>query len=318
MKYITLIFLSLGLVIVSKGQVTGSFVVKGSVSNYYPVTFSDGGFNQNVATELMIGRSNVHWDSTWRGAMIAKFRYHVTNWGNGAQFIDADLHQNQSGVTITNFVGGWQDVTPFNGDYKIVIWLRGGTTTYSYSANYAVTPVVYDGVANALPYNITNGGSLTYKTVPDANVNQKGPTFNGPIYSYDYSSNSYIAGTLSVGTPNSKSALTVNGTITTSKVVVTQTGWPDYVFDSAYNLRPLPAVEEYIKANKHLPDVPAADDIVKNGVELSDSQAVLLKKIEELTLYIIEQNKTITKLSGELAEQHKRMKKFEQQLPVKK
>lgn len=317
MKSLSLIFLLLCFTFISKADVTGSFVVNGSINNYYPIIFSDGGWDQNIATEVTIARSNVHQDATWRGAIVSKFRFHTTNWGHGAQFIDADIHQNQTGGIITTFVGGWLDITGGNGDKKIVIWLRGGGTTYYYSANFAVSPAVYDNVANTLPYNITNGGTVTYKTAPDAIVNQKGPTFNGPVYSYDNSSNNYFAGTVSVGTPNVKSTLTVNGTITTGKVVVTQTGWPDYVFDSTYSLRPLPAVEEYIKANKHLPDVQSADDVKKNGVELSNSQAMLLKKIEELTLYIIEQNKTITKLSGDLTEQRERILKLEQKLSAK-
>ena len=62
-------------------------------------------------------------------------------------------------------------------------------------------------------------------------------------------------------------------------------------FTSTYRLKPLCEIEELIKEYKHLPDVPSAKDVGANGVNLGENQGVLLKKIEELTLYIIEQNK---------------------------
>ena len=101
------------------------------------------------------------------------------------------------------------------------------------------------------------------------------------------------SGYVGIGTINPQSLLAVKGTITAQKVVVTQTGWSDYVFDSSYQLLPLSSVESFIQTNKHLPDVPSARDIQKEGNDLADNQRVLLQKIEELTLYIIQQNKKI-------------------------
>lgn len=94
--------------------------------------------------------------------------------------------------------------------------------------------------------------------------------------------------------------LAVEGTIGARKVKVIQAGWADYVFDSAYQLQPLHQVEQYIRENKHLPEVPSAATVQKEGLDLGDNQAVLLKKIEELTLYIIEQNKKIEPLQQEM------------------
>jgi hypothetical protein len=59
-------------------------------------------------------------------------------------------------------------------------------------------------------------------------------------------------------------------------------------------------VEKYIQQNKHLPDVPSAAEVKKEGIDLGDNQAVLLKKIEELTLYIIEQNKKLEAVCQEV------------------
>ncbi len=169
-------------------QVTGSFQVKGDEHTYYPVSFTDGAYNSNIATVLQLGRPYVHQDSTWRGSFIAQFRYHCNDWGNGADFIDADLRQHENGpVVITNFIGGWQDVTYTNSTACIVIWLRGGTTTYYYSSNYAVNPVIYDGVQNALPYQIVNGGTLTSKTVADKYVDSIGANVGDPVYATNFS-----------------------------------------------------------------------------------------------------------------------------------
>ena len=105
--------------------------------------------------------------------------------------------------------------------------------------------------------------------------------------------------------------LAVNGTICAEevKVLLTTTSdaacWPDYVFDDEYQLMPIPALEQWVKTHKHLPDVPSQIDVEKNGVDLGAMQAQLLRKVEELTLYIIEQNKTII-------EQNKRIEDLEQ------
>jgi hypothetical protein len=110
-------------------------------------------------------------------------------------------------------------------------------------------------------------------------------------------------GTTSVNDVNYK--LFVEGSIRTRKVRVDALTWADYVFQPSYNLRPLKEVEQFIQKNSHLPDVPSAAEVEKEGIDLGDNQAVLLRKIEELTLYIIEQNKR-------LEEQEKRIRQLEQ------
>jgi len=69
--------------------------------------------------------------------------------------------------------------------------------------------------------------------------------------------------------------------------------WPDYVFEDDYNLKTLNEVETFIKAKKHLPNVPSAEYVANNGQDLGEMNRILLEKIEELTLYLIEQDKRI-------------------------
>jgi hypothetical protein len=76
---------------------------------------------------------------------------------------------------------------------------------------------------------------------------------------------------------------------------------PDYVFDKEYKLPSLAEIEKYIKANGHLPEVPAAKDLETNGVDMIQLNFVLLKKIEEMTLRMIEQEKKIKEMERKIA-----------------
>jgi len=83
----------------------------------------------------------------------------------------------------------------------------------------------------------------------------------------------------------------VAGKIKVQEVEVALTPWPDYVFQPDYKLKPLEEVESFIFDNKHLPDVPSQEDVEANGLNLGQMNGILLQKIEELTLYMIELKK---------------------------
>jgi hypothetical protein len=103
--------------------------------------------------------------------------------------------------------------------------------------------------------------------------------------------------------PNAEAKLAVNGAIYAAKLKITQSGWADYVFNKNYKLPSLRQVESYIKLYNHLPGVPSAETIQKEGTDVATTQAMLLKKIEELTLYIIEQNRRIEELENKIKKQ---------------
>jgi hypothetical protein len=107
-------------------------------------------------------------------------------------------------------------------------------------------------------------------------------------------------GNVGVGLENPTEKFTVNGNVKAKKIIVSQTNWPDYVFDSSYVLRSLLAVEKFITQNKRLPDMPSAKEVAQKGISVGDNQALLLKKIEELTLYVIELKKENIKQQEEI------------------
>jgi len=99
-----------------------------------------------------------------------------------------------------------------------------------------------------------------------------------------------------IGTTSPDSKLTVKGDIHTNEVKVDLLGAvaPDYVFYKDYDLKSLKTVEDYIETNGHLPNIPSAKKMETEGIMLKEMNLKLLEKIEELTLYAIEQEKEIT------------------------
>lgn len=87
--------------------------------------------------------------------------------------------------------------------------------------------------------------------------------------------------------------LQVNGLIKAKSVKVEIVNWPDYVFENNYKLNSLSALENFIKENKHLPEMPTANDVATNGIDLGEINKLLLKKIEELTLHLIDKDKEL-------------------------
>jgi len=109
-------------------------------------------------------------------------------------------------------------------------------------------------------------------------------------------------GSVGIGTTNIADngyKLFVELGIRTRKVKVDQASWSDFVFEKDYDLPTLTEVEQFIQKNKHLPGVPSANEVEKNGLDVGETQALLLQKIEELTLYVIQLKKEIEELKND-------------------
>lgn len=127
-----------------------------------------------------------------------------------------------------------------------------------------------------------------------------------------------MAGSLSLGTTDPKGyKLAVNGDVIANSVTVKVYPWADFVFNKDYNLPPLPEVKAYIDKNHHLPETPSELEIARDGLNIGQMNKLLMQKVEELTLYLIEQHKQIEILTkkNEIAQsQEERIKNLEKQL----
>lgn len=107
-----------------------------------------------------------------------------------------------------------------------------------------------------------------------------------------------IGGFVGIGTPKPKEKLSVNGKIRAHEIKVEIANWPDYVFADSYTLRPLKEVKQFIDQHGHLPEVPGAAEVEENGLAVGEINTLLMKKVEELTLYIIELEARMDKFEG--------------------
>lgn len=106
---------------------------------------------------------------------------------------------------------------------------------------------------------------------------------------------------IGIGTTNPLYNLDVRGTIRANEIIVNNVTGADFVFEKSYKLRPLSEVQSFIQKNQHLPEIPSAAEMQEKGVSMTELQIQLLQKVEELTLYIIQQDQRIKELESQLA-----------------
>lgn len=158
---------------------------------------------------------------------------------------------------------------------------------------------ISDGVIGIIPETRTDGGRIS-------SARRGSASNDGDLRLGDETDpNTMIinSGKVSIGTTVSNHLLSVGGSIRAEEIIV-DTGWADYVFKKDYDLMTLNDVEKFIEKNGHLPNIPNERTVQDNGIGLAEANTLLLAKIEELTLYIIKQQKI-------LDDQDQRLKKLE-------
>ena len=160
-----------------------------------------------------------------------------------------------------------------------------GSTHWGFMHFYTDRPKFYFNK----PLSVDSGKITSYPRIP-----LQLQTFNTTRIYLD------TTGNVGIGTVNPEYKLDVNGTIRATGVKVRTSSGADFVFEPDYNLKPLPDVESFISTYNHLPEIPSANEMKEDGVDINEMQIKLLQKIEELTLYIIEQDKQIKALQETL------------------
>lgn len=199
------------------------------------------------------------------------------------------------GVTSS---GGYQPVIKLaNENDKVVIFIddrqyfqRFTVSVYAKGMSAESTTSYFQGWAVAdESLTGTNVVTLTYKNKVVGGLVLPGGTWTS-------------TGRLGIGTTTPNEALSVNGTIQAKEIKVSTlaTDWPDYVFKNDYQLKPLEELEKEIKRIGRLPDLPSALEVEKKGQNLGEINKQLLKKTEELTLYILQQQKEIKTMQVEI------------------
>lgn len=230
----------------------------------------------------------------------AKTDQNVTSYDNGLSS-NMGYYSIPSGITDKGYKIGinassFSNATVFAGTLQqnIGLWARAGVHKATSGAHlkYAigVDAQVLDNVDNVTIDNI-------YGVKIRTNDYNKATVLNRyDLYASTVNAKNYFAGKVGIGTQNPGDwKLAVNGNIRAKEIKV-ETGWSDFVFFDDYELPTLKEVEQHINAFGHLKDIPSAKDVEKNGIKVGEMNSKLLQKIEELTLYTIQQEKQIERL----------------------
>ncbi|WP_024480294.1 fibronectin type III domain-containing protein [Cellulophaga baltica] len=215
-------------------------------------------------------------------------------------------------TTETSTELSWDAATDNVGvvDYEIfqdgsTIGLTGGATNFVVSGLASETTYIFTVAALDVANNASlQSSELMVVTLAGVQPEINYTSLNSNLTTVDWTARDlYAEQNVGIGTANTQGyRLAVAGNVVAEEVkVALQVNWPDYVFDKAYNLPSLEQVENHINENGYLIHMPSAAEVEENGIQLGEMNAKLLRKIEELTLYTITQEKKIKLLEQQVA-----------------
>jgi len=236
------------------------------------------------------------WGAVLAGLAVLSMAAPRAAWGQSSW----PSYPNNSTITVTS--GGNVGIGTTNPAAPLHVYTPPGLAAYGVFGSGAGSGTDGLNVGN-------NNGSASF-------VNAHGASGNGVLWLMtDYTTRMTINSMgVGIGTTNPQYLLSVNGQIGAKDVIVTNSGWSDYVFQPGYRLRPLSEVNAYIESNHHLPDIPSEAEVNEKGVSVNEMQKKLLAKVEELTLHMIQQEKDNQELRAHMAEQEKQNQELRERL----
>lgn len=240
------------------------------------------GFAQTTNTHLGMYAGNAGFQNTNIGYKAANV---VT--GNNNSIVGHEASTNLTSGSANTVMGSYAGRSMTNAYYNTIIgYFAGSNLNNGYSNTYLGYLSGYSNVSG--DGNVFIGYRAGYSEIGSDKLYIDNSGTSDPLIYGDFSKNAVGINTSSID----GYTLSVNGKVRATEVQV-YTGWADYVFEDDYKLNTLEEVESYIEENGHLPDVPDADEVEADGIPLGEMNATLLRKIEELTLYTIAQEKQI-------------------------
>ncbi|MEM7552428.1 MAG: tail fiber protein [Bacteroidota bacterium] len=218
-----------------------------------------------------------------------RLMYQVRNNDNSYEWVGFYSGTTRQGIIL--YDGSWSGANSLTNEFSITAENSNKLTLNTNNGDVALMPKNGDvGIGNLNPTEKldVNGKVKATHFIGDGSLLTNLPTTEGQWTTS--SSNIYFTGDVGIGTDVIDSKLTVKGKIHAQEVRVDLNGAiaPDYVFEEDYDLPALESIESYIKENKHLPEIPSAQQMEEGGVNLKEMNLLLLKKIEEMTLYQID------------------------------
>lgn len=260
-----------------------------------PIYFKDGKTGIGTATPTY-GKLEIAGDGLDDGLTIyngSGATYRMYRIGNIAYLTRGGSNDKGFSFTSTGYVGlGYVNNTTFQLAVANGLYLGGGTNTRAGTLQINGT-----GADNGLTLWTANG-DMTARLWIDASkdlmyLTKGSGSTNGLCIARN--------GSIGIGTEvTGTHKLAVEGTIGAREIKVETNGWADFVFKNDYQLRSLSDLESFIQTNNHLPDIPSEQEVKKNGISIGEMNVKLLQKIEELTLYVIDQQKQIGELQRKI------------------